>query len=46
MPALHGAEAEQQPEADGFLDRIYAVLSEVQPSGCTDTAARHDDHAA
>lgn len=46
LPTPPGPEAAQQREPDGLLDQIYAVLSETRPSGRTDTAARHDEHAA
>lgn len=46
VPMTLGPEAAQQHDPDGLLDEIYAVLSKVRPSGRTDTAARHDEHAA
>lgn len=46
MPMPLSPEAARQHEPDRLLDEIYAVLSQVQPSGRTDTAARHDEHAA
>lgn len=46
MPMPLDPEAAQHHEPDGLLDEIYAVLSQVRPSGRSDTAARHDEHAA
>ncbi|MCC6492009.1 MAG: antitoxin family protein [Pirellulales bacterium] len=35
---------EQPPHSPEALRQVYAILSERYDSGCSDTAARHNEH--